>query len=95
MLRVGLFGGTFNPIHLGHLHVAEEARVRLGLDRIVFIPNQVAPHRPDLSEIAPSRDRYVMTCLAVNAHPLFEASSVELDRPEVSYTYDTLTALRR
>ncbi len=95
MLQVGLMGGTFNPVHLGHLHVAEEARIRLGLDRILFIPNQVAPHRTDLAEIAPSRDRYVMTCMAVNANPLFDCSPVELERPEVSYTFDTLTALRR
>lgn len=87
-------GGTFNPIHLGHLHVAEEALIRQGLDQIVFIPNQIAPHRQDLPEIAASRDRHVMTCMAINSNLRFECSPIELERPEVSYTYDTLVALR-
>lgn len=95
MLRVGLMGGTFNPIHLGHLRVAEEARVAAGLDEILFIPNRVAPHRSDLDTMAPARDRYLMTCMAVSGHERFRVSSMELDRPTVSYTVETVEALRR
>lgn len=95
MSGVGLMGGTFNPIHLGHLYVAEEARVRLGLDRVDFIPNQLPPHRQDLQEMAPARDRYAMVCMAVSRNPRFTCSPIELDRPEVSYTFDTVSALRQ
>lgn len=95
MPGVGLMGGTFNPIHLGHLYVAEEARVRLALDRVDFIPNQVPPHRQDGQEMAPARDRYAMVCMAVSGNPRFTCSPIELDRPEVSYTFDTVSALRR
>jgi nicotinate-nucleotide adenylyltransferase len=95
MPGVGLMGGTFNPIHLGHLYVAEEARVRLELDRVEFIPNQVPPHRQDLQEMAPARDRYEMVRMAVSGNPRFTCSSIELDRPEVSHTFDTVSALRQ
>ncbi|HXE71205.1 MAG TPA: nicotinate-nucleotide adenylyltransferase, partial [Candidatus Nitrosotenuis sp.] len=67
---------------------------RLGLDEVLFIPNQVAPHRPDRSEIAPAEDRYVMVCLALAGNPHFRASRVEVDRPGVSYTVDTLRQMR-
>ena len=86
-------GGTFNPIHLGHLHVAEEARHRANLDRILFIPNQVAPHRRDQEDMAPALDRYVMTCMAVGGNPHFRCSPLELHRSTVSYTHDTVTQL--
>jgi len=95
MSGVGLMGGTFNPIHLGHLYVAEEARVRLGLDRVDFIPNQIPPHRRDLQEIAPARDRYAMVCMAVSGNPCFTCTPIELERPEVSYTFETVSTLRQ
>lgn len=94
MSGIGLMGGTFNPIHLGHLYVAEEARIRLGLDRVVFIPNQVPPHRRDLHDMAPARDRYAMVCMAISGNPDFSCSPIELERPEVSYTFDTISTLR-
>lgn len=94
MLHVGLMGGTFNPIHLGHLMVAQEAMMEAGLDEVFFIPNKIAPHRADVEWIAPARDRYVMTCMAVSGNDRFRSSSLELDRPAISYTYDTVAALR-
>lgn len=94
MLNLGIMGGTFNPIHVAHLLVAQEAMMECGLDEVLFIPNKIAPHRRDLEWIAPARDRFVMTCMAVNENERFKASAMELDRPQVSYTYDTVAAMR-
>jgi len=91
--RIGIIGGTFDPIHHGHLFVAEEARVRYALDRVVIIPHGQAPHK-DQSGISPGEHRFAMCALAAAANPAFEASRIELDRPGRSYTIDTLLALR-
>ena len=64
MTHLGLMGGTFNPIHLGHLLAAQEAMARSGLSEVLFIPNQVPPHRSAREPIAPARDRFIMTCMA-------------------------------
>lgn len=90
--RVGIFGGTFDPIHLGHLIVAEQARDRLRLDRIVFVPARVPPHKR--GAVAGAEHRYRMTCLAAGDNPGFEVSDVELRREGPSYTVDTLRAFR-
>lgn len=95
MLNLGIMGGTFNPIHLAHLLVAQEAMIECGLDEILFIPNKIAPHRRDREWIAPARDRFIMASMAVTGNDRFKASAVELDRPTVSYTYDTVAAMRR
>jgi nicotinate-nucleotide adenylyltransferase len=87
-----VFGGTFNPIHLGHLLVADDVRERLALDRMLFVPAAVPPHKPP-DDLAPALDRFEMTRLAVAAHPLFAVSDVELSRPGPSYTVDTLRLL--
>lgn len=94
MMNLGLMGGTFNPIHLAHLLVAQEAMIECGLDEVLFIPNKIAPHRRDVEWIAPARDRFIMTSMAVTGNDRFKASAVELDRPQVSYTYDTVAAMR-
>ncbi len=91
-LRVGIFGGTFDPIHVGHLVVAEQARDRLALDRVVFVPARVPPHKPGAS--AGAEHRFRMTCLAVEDNPGFAVSDLELRREGPSYTVDTLRALR-
>lgn len=91
-LRVGIFGGTFDPIHLGHLIVAEQARGQLGLDRVVFVPARVPPHKRGAS--AAAEHRFRMTCLAVEDNPGFTVSDLELRREGPSYTVDTLRALR-
>jgi nicotinate-nucleotide adenylyltransferase len=91
--RVGVLGGTFNPIHLGHLGAARAAHVALALDRVLFVPSHAPPHRTD-SLLASGYHRLQMTALAVAEVPGWEASDVELVRGGASYTYDTLITLR-
>lgn len=94
MPRIGVFGGSFNPIHLGHLLLAEDILEILPLDRILFVPAAAPPHKPARG-LAPARDRYAMTELAIGGNPRFAISDLELRRPGPSYTVDTLEALRR
>jgi nicotinate-nucleotide adenylyltransferase len=91
--RVGVLGGTFNPIHLGHLAAARAAQATLALDRLLFVPSHAPPHRPD-SLLASGYHRLQMTALAVAEVPGWQASDVELVRGGPSYTYDTLITLR-
>jgi nicotinate-nucleotide adenylyltransferase len=90
--RTALFGGSFNPIHFGHLLLAEEVRERLALDRVLFMPAGVPPHKP-AGDLAPAADRYAMVRLAIADNPAFEVSDLELRRSGPSYTVDTLEAL--
>ena len=87
-----MFGGSFNPVHLGHLLVADEIAEILDLERVLFVPAASPPHKP-AAELAPARHRFEMTRLAVAEHPRFEVSDVELKRSGPSYTVDTLEAL--
>jgi nicotinate-nucleotide adenylyltransferase len=91
---VGVLGGTFDPIHIGHLAAAEEVREALGLERILFVPAGIPPHKPDRLITAPQH-RLAMVELAIAGNPAFEASRVELDRTGPSYTLDTVEALAR
>lgn len=91
--RIGLLGGTFDPIHLGHLIVAEEARTRLSLDRLLFVPS-CQPWRKAGREIAPEADRLAMVRLAVEGNPGFEVSLVDLERAGPSYSVDTVCDVR-
>jgi len=91
--RVAVFGGSFNPIHYGHLLVADEVRERLGLDRVLFIPAAVPPHKSPRG-LAPAAHRYQMVRLATAGNPAFAVSDMELHRSGPSYTVDTLEALR-
>lgn len=88
-MRIGLFGGTYNPIHFGHLRVATEVREAFELDRIVLIPAARPPHKQS-GELAPAADRLQMLHLAVDNDPDMEISDVELRRKGPSYTVDTL-----
>jgi nicotinate-nucleotide adenylyltransferase len=90
---VGIMGGTFDPVHFGHLTAAEEARLRFGLARVVFVPNGQPPHKKDYP-VTPAEDRYAMVVLATASNPAFDASRVEIDRPGPSYAVDTVQALR-
>lgn len=94
MKRVGLFGGTFNPIHLGHLRAAEEAREILRLDRVEFVLSRVPPHKPDAWEIAPVEDRRRMVLVAIEGNPAFALNTSEIDRPGRSYSIETIAAYR-
>lgn len=90
--RLGLLGGTFNPIHLGHLAFADAFRARLGLDRVLFVPAGVPPHKPSRG-LASALHRYAMVSLAVADHPGFVACPVEIERAGPSYSIDTVEAL--
>ena len=90
---IGILGGTFDPIHFGHLVTAEEALVQFNLDRVVFMPTGM-PVRKTHRYLSSSEERYLMTVVATAANPDFEVSRMEVDRPGATYTVDTMTALR-
>ncbi len=91
-MKLGILGGTFDPIHLGHLRAAENAREALALDGVAFVPAGVPPHRPEAA--CSARDRFAMVALATAGNRHFGVSDVELEREGPSYTVDTLRALR-
>jgi nicotinate-nucleotide adenylyltransferase len=90
---VGVLGGTFDPVHHGHLAIAEEARESLGLERVLFMPAAAPPHKPG-RPVSPAAHRLAMVRLAVAGNPFFDASDLEIRRGGASYTVDTLEALR-
>ncbi|MBQ8160600.1 MAG: nicotinate-nucleotide adenylyltransferase [Clostridia bacterium] len=90
--RIGILGGTFNPIHSGHILMAEKAMEFAHLDRVLFLPDGQPPHKTD---IAPGEDRWRMLCAAIAGHPDFEPCRMELDREGITYTYDTLQDLKK
>jgi nicotinate-nucleotide adenylyltransferase len=92
-LAVGMFGGSFDPIHEGHLHAARAARDAFGLDRVVFVPARQPPHKPG-RRLAPGADRIEMIRRAIRGERGFEVSDLELGREGPSFTVDTLHALR-
>ena len=92
-MRIGIMGGTFDPIHHGHLFVAEEARVMFALQRILFIPNGNPPHKKEYA-LTPADRRYAMVEIATQQNPAFVCSPLELNRVGRSYTVDTLLLLR-
>jgi nicotinate-nucleotide adenylyltransferase len=92
-MRIGILGGSFDPIHHGHLILARAAKEELGLDRIVFIPANMSPHKTE-TKPATATDRMEMVRLAIEDEEGFEASDIELKRPAPSYTVDTLRELR-
>jgi len=94
MRRVGLFGGTFDPPHLGHLAIAEWARTQLELERVVFIPAGTPPHKRR-RELSGARHRVAMTRLAVRGQPAFTVSTLEVRRGGPSFTVDTLRQVQR
>ena len=92
-MRIGLYGGTFDPIHLGHLRAAENAREQLSLDLVAFVPAATPPHRQ--APLSRAADRLEMTRLATRPYPAFEAWDTELKREGPSYTVETVDELRR
>ena len=92
MKKYGIFGGTFNPIHYGHLMICEYLKEELGLDKIIFIPTGNPPHK-DLDVSA--RDRYEMVKLAISSNPTFEITDIETNRIKLSYTVDTVRELKK
>lgn len=88
-MKIGIFGGTFDPIHCGHLRSAEDVRETFGLDRLYFVPAARPPHK-SREDIASAEHRFKMVELAVADHPAFVASAVELERSGPSYSIDTI-----
>jgi len=93
-VRYGLFGGTFNPVHFGHLRAAEEVWETLKLDRIILIPSANPPHK-DMHDMAPARDRLEMVRLAIRRSDHLEVSDVEIVRKGPSYSIETVRHFRR
>ncbi len=93
MKRVAIFGGTFNPVHVGHLMVAEDVRELFALNRVIFVSSSTPPHKVD-GGIVSSEHRHRMVSLAVDGNPHFGVSSVELDRGGKSYSVDTVAHFR-
>jgi nicotinate-nucleotide adenylyltransferase len=92
IMRLGLLGGSFNPVHYGHLLLAETAREDCRLDQVWFVPAAVPPHKQSRS-LAEGKHRVEMLKLAIGGHPQLDVATIELDRGGVSYTVETLTAL--
>jgi nicotinate-nucleotide adenylyltransferase len=87
-MKIGLFGGTFNPVHFGHLRAAEEIREKFGLEKIIFIPAHVPPHKKDA--IVSAQHRFEMVRAALADNPYFAVSDIELQRQGNSYSCDTI-----
>jgi nicotinate-nucleotide adenylyltransferase len=93
-MRIGIFGGTFDPVHVGHLILAEQCREQGQLDQVWFVPAFRPPHKPDV-RVTPFLHRVEMLGLAVAGHPAFRVDQLEKDRDGPSYTVDTLDELHR
>ena len=92
MKKYGIFGGSFNPIHYGHLMICEYIKEEMGLDKVIFIPTGNPPHKElELS----AEDRYEMVRLAISPNPDFEISDIETTRVKMSYTVDTIRELKK
>jgi nicotinate-nucleotide adenylyltransferase len=91
--KIVAFGGTFDPVHFGHLIAARAVAERLGAKRVVLVPAGLPPHKEP--PLAGAEDRFAMLSLAIEGDELFEVNRLELDRPGPSYTYDTIVQLRR
>ncbi|MCA1824678.1 MAG: nicotinate-nucleotide adenylyltransferase, partial [Frankia sp.] len=87
--RLGVMGGTFDPIHNGHLVAASEVASLFELDEVVFVPTG-QPWQKSHDEVSPGEDRYLMTVIATSSNPRFTVSRVDIDRPGPTYTVDTL-----
>lgn len=92
-MRTGIMGGTFDPIHIGHLYLAHEAKEVLGLDRIIFIPSGVGPHKA--ASETPKHIRLEMVTRAIKEYPYFDVSDMEISRSGYSYTIDSFKALKK
>jgi nicotinate-nucleotide adenylyltransferase len=90
--RIGIMGGTFDPIHHGHLVAASEVQMSFDLDEVVFVPTGRPEEKPD---VTPSEHRYLMSVIATASNPRFQVSRVDIDRPGPTFTIDTLADMRR
>jgi len=93
-MKIGILGGTFNPIHIGHLILADEVREKLSLDKVIFVPTYIAPHKQN-SAVAAASDRLKMVKSAVKDNKFFQVSDIEIKRKGLSYTVDTVKAFNK
>ncbi len=93
-MKIGIFGGTFNPLHIGHLILAEEAREKLGLEKIIFVPANLPPHK-DNRDIAAGSHRLKMLKLSIKGNKYFGVSDIEIRRQGRSYTIDTIREFKQ
>ncbi|MCS7281540.1 MAG: nicotinate-nucleotide adenylyltransferase [Desulfobacterota bacterium] len=93
-MKIGVMGGTFDPIHLGHLRAAEEVRVSFGLEKVVMVPVNIPPHKRDF-KISSAEDRLNMVRMAITGNEAFEVSDVEIQRGGISYTLDTVFEFKK
>jgi nicotinate-nucleotide adenylyltransferase len=91
--RIGVMGGTFDPVHHGHLVAGSEVAHIFGLDEVIFVPTGI-PWQKEGNKVSPAEDRYLMTVIATASNPRFSVSRVDIDRPGPTYTIDTLRDLR-
>jgi nicotinate-nucleotide adenylyltransferase len=91
--RIGILGGTFNPIHVGHLTIAQMVQEKFKLEKVIFIPSYLPPHKSSRN-VLPARDRYQMVRLAIKSNPYFDLCDFEIKRKKKSYSIDTVTFLR-
>src|SRR5690242_9873067 len=93
-MKIGVLGGTFDPIHLGHMAAGVAAQEALSLDAVLLVPSRIPPHRADPTR-AGAEDRFAMAELAAQERPGWMASRIEIDREGPSFTYDTLLELKK
>lgn len=93
-MKIGILGGTFNPIHIGHLILAEEAKERMKLDKIIFVPTYLPPHKDNIG-IVDAQERLAMIKLAISGNKSFSVSDIEIKRDGRSYTIDTLREFKK
>lgn len=93
-MKIGILGGTFNPIHHGHLIIAEYISEILNFDKIIFIPTGIPPHK-DRGEVLDGKTRAKMLSLSIASNPKFEISTIEIDSEDISYTIDTIKNLKQ
>lgn len=93
-MRLGIFGGTFNPVHIGHLRVAEEVRLHLDLEKVIFVPSYLPPHK-DLADNVVGSKRLEIVRIAIASNPRFELSSFEVDSGGNSYSIRTIEHIRK
>lgn len=93
-MKIAVMGGTFDPIHYGHLVVAEAARAKFNFDKVIFMPTGSPAHKQEM-DVTEGYHRYQMTVLATSSNPYFEVSKIELERMGITYTIDTIKELKR
>lgn len=94
MAAIGIMGGTFDPVHYGHLIIAEESRIEFSLDKVIFVTAGDPPHKKDYL-VSDARHRREMTLMAIASNPFFECSDIEMERRGPSYTVDTIERFRQ